>query len=318
MSTVGAATAPSSPRRHGLAVHCRLGRVSNLPTVWSNVLAAYVLAGGTASAMAIALAVVACSAWYTAGMYLNDACDADIDARERPDRPIPSGAISRQRVIAWSVAWMLAGAGCLMLARHYATTSHEHDAITAVLGPWLAAPAALIACIVIYDLWHKNNPFGPLLMAGCRAGVFLSVGYALVSEPDASLFLGAALAFVWIVGLTALAKRESSSRASLSPVHTLWPLVILASPVIYALWAVPSLPWSIVLAATLSGTILLARHWMRRGPGKHFGQAIGLLIAAVALVDAVLIASHGQYTLALVAAGCCPLTLLLQRKISGT
>ena len=34
---------------------------------------------------------------YAAGMVLNDAFDAELDARERPERPIPSGRISRSR-----------------------------------------------------------------------------------------------------------------------------------------------------------------------------------------------------------------------------
>ena len=32
---------------------------------------------------------------YMAGMVLNDVFDADVDARERPWRPIPSGRVSR-------------------------------------------------------------------------------------------------------------------------------------------------------------------------------------------------------------------------------
>jgi len=32
---------------------------------------------------------------YAGGMALNDACDAELDAVERPKRPIPSGRVSR-------------------------------------------------------------------------------------------------------------------------------------------------------------------------------------------------------------------------------
>ena len=33
--------------------------------------------------------------FYTAGMILNDVLDDDVDRRERPERPLPSGAVSR-------------------------------------------------------------------------------------------------------------------------------------------------------------------------------------------------------------------------------
>ena len=83
----------------------RLGRVSNLPTVWTNALAGGVL-GATAArgtdpwwaALSILLAALALSLFYVGGMWLNDAFDAEIDAEERAERPIPSGAIERQTV----------------------------------------------------------------------------------------------------------------------------------------------------------------------------------------------------------------------------
>ena len=34
-------------------------------------------------------------AFYTAGMILNDLLDYEVDVRERPERPLPSGAVSR-------------------------------------------------------------------------------------------------------------------------------------------------------------------------------------------------------------------------------
>ena len=69
----------------------RLGRVSNLPTVWSNVLGAMSLAAMTVPIREAAFTALAMSLLYVGGMYLNDAFDRDIDARERPERPIPSG-----------------------------------------------------------------------------------------------------------------------------------------------------------------------------------------------------------------------------------
>ena len=61
----------------------RLGRVSNLPTVWTNVLAATVLAGGAWQNARTALVLVAMSLFYVGGMYLNDYFDRAIDARGR-------------------------------------------------------------------------------------------------------------------------------------------------------------------------------------------------------------------------------------------
>ena len=53
------------------AVLLRLGRVSNLPTVWTNLLAAVVLAGGAVSDGRILPLLAAMSLFYIGGMYLN-------------------------------------------------------------------------------------------------------------------------------------------------------------------------------------------------------------------------------------------------------
>ena len=76
----------------------KLGRVSNLPTVWTNVLAGTVLAGGDWRSGRIGFVLIAMSLFYIGGMYLNDYFDRAVDARERPTRPIPAGDISAAAV----------------------------------------------------------------------------------------------------------------------------------------------------------------------------------------------------------------------------
>ncbi len=74
-----------------LRIALRLGRVSNLPTVWTNVAAAAVLAGVPLASLGVLALALACSLFYVGGMFLNDAFDREFDRRVRPERPIPSG-----------------------------------------------------------------------------------------------------------------------------------------------------------------------------------------------------------------------------------
>ena len=69
-----------------------VGRMSNLPTVWSNCLAGWWL-GGHENSANLPLCFLGVSALYLGGMFLNDAFDADFDRQHRPERSIPSGAI---------------------------------------------------------------------------------------------------------------------------------------------------------------------------------------------------------------------------------
>ncbi|MDQ4060463.1 MAG: UbiA family prenyltransferase, partial [Pseudomonadota bacterium] len=123
----------------------RLGRVSNLPTVWTNVAAATAIAGGDLLSGRSASVFAATTLFYLGGMYLNDAFDRSIDARERPTRPIPSGQISAPAVF---------GAGLAMLAL---------GTVLIGLSGVAAAVAGLVLAgtILLYDYHHKGNPLSP-------------------------------------------------------------------------------------------------------------------------------------------------------------
>src|SRR5882757_5273910 len=143
------ATAGSIP---SLSTLLRLGRISNLPTVWTNVIAGLVVAGSVQPDK-FAWIASAMTAFYVGGMYLNDFFDRSIDARERPGRPIPAGEISAGAVSA--IGFGLLAAGVVLMFP---------------FGPGAAACALLLAAsIVLYDVWHKANMLSPLVMGACRA-----------------------------------------------------------------------------------------------------------------------------------------------------
>ena len=122
-----------------------LGRVSNLPTVWSNCLAGWLLGGG-GEWLVFAILCSGASLLYIGGMFLNDACDVRFDKQHRTERPIPSGAISERTVLILSSMLLASGAGQL-----------------AALGTTTALVTfGLFACIIIYDLVHKRTVLAPL------------------------------------------------------------------------------------------------------------------------------------------------------------
>jgi len=190
-----------------------LGRVSNLPTIWSNCLAGWWLGGGGNSGKLPPL-LFGISALYTGGMFLNDAFDAEFDRQRRAARPIPSGAISPAAVWRWSFA--LLGVGALALA---------------VLGKTTGGlTLALLACIIIYDATHKVLTTSPWLMGLCRFWVYVIAGstgaWGVNGGP---IWCGVALA-LYVAGLSSVARRKSFR----GPVPH-WPLLLLAAPVFLAM-----------------------------------------------------------------------------------
>lgn len=282
-----------------------LGRVSNLPTVLSNAMAGIALAGiGVADGAAIesvARAAVVLALFYVGGMYLNDAFDAKIDARERPGRPIPKGDASLGAVFA---------AGLILIALGIALASLS--GLEAGLCGGLLAGA-----ILLYDALHKRTAAAPAIMGLCRLLSYVTAAAIAGGGALAPwMLLGAGGLFCHVVGLTFAARQEAYDR-----LDTAWPLGVLAVPLAGALWVALGNLAALVLWAALAAATGWALHRLfRRAPGD-VPRAVAVLIAAIALYDAVLIAAAGSGAaapLALAAALCFPLTLALQKVIPGT
>src|ERR1700733_9497356 len=91
------------------SVALRLGRVSNLPTVWTNVCAGVVLSGVAVTAQLTLLLIVSLSLFYVGGMFLNDAFDQRFDRRDQPYRPIPAGEVTSAMVFAYGFGLLALG-----------------------------------------------------------------------------------------------------------------------------------------------------------------------------------------------------------------
>jgi 4-hydroxybenzoate polyprenyltransferase len=108
-------------------------------------------AGGAALVHPVTVARIGSSlCLYYAGMAANDYADRDLDAKERPERPIPSGRVTPATAL--GVALALTSAGVALGAA----------------GGGLAGTAALAGTVWAYDLVLKGTPAGPLAMAACR------------------------------------------------------------------------------------------------------------------------------------------------------
>ena len=281
-----------------LATHLRLGRVSNLPTVWTNVLAGAVLSGGDWRSWHLGLVLVAMSLFYVAGMYLNDYFDRTIDARERPERPIPSGAISARTAAA--IGFGLLGGGFVVIAAMETTAT--------------AIAALLAAAIVSYDLHHKGDPFAPVVMGACRALVYVATAAALAGNVPIFVVLFSVAIAAYVAGLTYAARQES-----LDKIGNLWPLALLATPMAVAIGALYQGPDAIAIyllltAWTVASVCLLAG---RSGAGS-VSRAVGWLIAGISLCDAAILASVNAIMPALAAVAGFLVTLASQKYIAGT
>lgn len=288
----------------------QLGRVSNLPTVWSNVVAGALLSGGVVRFGPLLCVGVVGSLFYVGGMYLNDAFDAAIDARERPERPIPAGRVDRSVVFALGFAML--GLGLLLLL----------GLVLAGFSPsgfaLLGAGAATALAVVAYDRWHKGHALSPVIMGLCRAGLYVMAALAVSPRLSSAVLLGAAALAAYVVGLTHIARFETASMIGRS-----WPSALVLAPVTVAvLRDRPDLGTvgTVMAAAVWLGTTayaLSAVSLALRG-GPSIGGAVGALIAGIALSDASLIVGQGALPAVAFALFAFLATRWAQRHVRGT
>lgn len=281
----------------------KLGRVSNLPTVWSNTLAGAALVNpqfNQFNGLSVFTAAIALSLLYIAGMFLNDVFDFEWDRKHQPKRPLVAGQTTVKETVAFS-------SGLIMIALVLLAFTAGARAL-----PVLFSAAALIILIMLYDWKHKEWSFSPWLMGGCRLLVYLTAG-AIVGTWNHQVLVAGLCLLCYIAGITYVARMEH-----LNTLNNLWPVILLFIPVGFVLYLGIADVWSWLLVVVL--LLWLIRTVWRLMPGKQrrVPQAISALLAGIALIDtAILVALH-QHESALLAAGCFGLCLLSQRKIAAT
>jgi len=263
-----------SPRPSRCRVLLILGRISNLPTVWSNCLAAWWLGGG-GSVGRFALLGMGATLLYTGGMFFNDAFDVDFDRRYRPERPIPAGWISRGAVWAWGSLFLVGGLAML-----------------AALGTLAGCLGLLLAAtILIYDAVHKHTVLAPWLMSGCRFLLYLVASAAASRRgvEGATLWRAAAL-MVYVLGISFLARRESlPGRAGR------WPIGLLFAPMTLA-WPIGSASPSLRVAsaaAVFGGWVLWCQSGKSSQRGRWLSGGVPGLLAGIALLDGLAVVTAG-------------------------
>lgn len=256
----------ASPNLRTLLV---LGRVSNVPTVWSNCLAGWILGHG-GDWYRFALLCVGSTLLYIGGMYLNDAFDADFDAQHRRERPIPSGAISVKVVWQIGVALLIAGLAFLVPLGFYTT----------LFG------LVLCGCILLYDAIHKMVNFSPVLMALCRVLLYLVAASAAVAGVTGMAAWSAFALGFYIVGLSYFARKESTG-----VVIQAWPQFLLLVPVLLA-WLMNdgvSRESALFISAVFVAWCARSLRTVWTQP-RNVGRAVSGLLAGIVWVDLLAVA----------------------------
>ncbi len=247
-----------------------LARASNLPTVWSNCLAGWILGGGGSATKFLWLCLGA-TFLYVGGMFWNDAFDAHFDKQFRSERPIPSGAITLKSVWIWGAIWLALGAMSLTWMGR----------LTGTLAFFL------VGSIVLYNATHKATSFAPVWMAACRFFLYLVAASAATNGINGIVIWSALALSLYIVGLSYLARRESAPG-----IQRYWPCCLLGAPVLLSCFENDDafLQTGFLLSVVLGLWICFClRHTFWKA-SRNIGNTISGLLAGIVWVDLLAVA----------------------------
>ena len=287
-------------------------RLPNVFTAPPDIAVGYFAAVGVAGIIDIlhlAALMTASGLLYSAGIIFNDYFDIEIDKKERPFRPLPSGSVSKRRAMAIAlVAFAIA------------------NAISFAMGfACFIISIALSATIIAYDYRLKHSAVaGPFAMGGARfLNVILgaSAGIAtttidatvpLLTGPDAQhwavVFASAASLFAYVVAITILSKREVGGiekTPSLIPFFIVF--AIIASIAAMGLLLL-KLEWVFLINLSLFTTIMVVtfkRYIIQDSPPSSIQKAIRNMVISIIILDSVFVSgiaglTYGLATLLLV------------------
>jgi hypothetical protein len=273
----------------------RLGRASNLPTVWTNTLVVAACVG--LRNLEILCLAMGGSLLYLAGCTWNDAQDAAWDQQHRPTRPIPAGIVSARTV------WLVGGLEVLLGLAVIAYVGLES----------LLWAVGTVACILLYTKTHKQTPWSVLAMVGCRLLWICSVAAAACSWPAPAYLVALAACILTI----SLAARREATRGTTGDVWALrWaPLLGMGSVFAAGCWHGTAIQNFFALGLWL-GWVLQSYRRMKVSGRPAIGEFVAKSLAGICLLDAAFMGDC-WYGLA-VCCGCFFLAYFSQRWVPAT
>jgi 4-hydroxybenzoate polyprenyltransferase len=292
-------------------------RPANIVTAWADILVGVSVTGcipisitlhdNQTSFISLLYLLIATTGLYGGGVVFNDVFDAELDAIERPERPIPSGRASVRFGIALGSSLLVLGIVSALQVSY--------------LSGAIAFSIALLA--LFYDAIGKHHPIvGPLSMGCCRGGNWL-LGVSIIAPMVLERGAIALIPILYIAAITAISRGEVHggdrligsfavgllgvvslglvTLENLDPQAHYKLLFMLPFGLLWAYWVFPAF-----IQATRNPDADLIRNAVRTG-----------IIALIAL-DSAIVAGFSHWSYGLLVLALMPLSQLLAKQFSVT
>ncbi|MHC5594874.1 MAG: UbiA-like protein EboC [Nostoc sp.] len=265
--------------------YLELMRPANIVTAWADILVGFAASGsgmifaklidGEATfAIVIPLAwlLLATTGLYGGGIVFNDVFDAELDAKERPNRAIPSGRVSRQN--ATLLGSILFTIGII--------AAFQVSLLSGAIAIFIT-----LSCL-LYDSLAKHHPFfGPLNMGLCR-GSNLLLGVSAVPAIIGERWYLALIPVLYIAAITAISQGEVHGGKKITGVLALLLIAIVLTTVLALgllgeYTAIAALPFALLLAIRVLPNFIKAA---REPIAENIRNAVKIGVLSLIVLDA--------------------------------
>ncbi|MEH1945770.1 MAG: UbiA-like protein EboC [Nostoc sp.] len=265
--------------------YLELMRPANIVTAWADILLGFAASGsgiifvqlinGEASfsiLIPLAWLLLATTGLYGGGIVFNDVFDAELDAKERPNRAIPSDRVSRQN--ATLLGSLLFAIGII--------AAFQVSLLSGAIAIFIT-----LSCL-LYNSLAKHHPFfGPLNMGLCR-GSNLLLGVSAVPEIIGERWYLALIPVLYIAAITAISQGEVHGGKKITGVLALLLIAIvltavLALGLLEEYTAIAALPFAIFLAIRILPNFIKAA---REPIAENIRNAVKIGVLSLIVLDA--------------------------------
>ncbi len=281
-------------------------RPANVVTSVADVLAGLAVASsvGDFSLKSGLLLILATACLYAGGIVFNDYFDRHIDRVERPERPIPSGAVSPSSAAMFGITLFLVA-----------------FAATWLVSIWSFFLSILIVmAALMYDRWMKHNAFaGPLFM-GIARGANLLLGISVL-EPALHEFAWLAiipLIFIFSVTLTSREENRGENRRAIV-IAMLLDITVMAI-LIYSAFKAMTGSWIGLILIIVWGAMVLSAKMKayRINTPENIKNAVRTGVMSLIVLDASYALMAGKIDYAVIILFLLPVSVVLARKFAVT
>lgn len=301
------------PKRSRVRAYLELMRPANIVTALADILAGFAASGavsllGTQTGAnllpSLMWLLLSTAGLYGGGVVLNDYFDAALDATERPERPIPSGRVSRRNAGILGAILLLIGIAAA--------------AMVSMLSAGIAFAIAL--WVVTYDIYGKHHSIlGPVNMGMCRGGNLL-LGVSAVPVMVGQLWFLAILPVLYIAAVTTVSRGEVHGGQRRTVIVSLV-FVVLVIIGLLGLGVIPeyeiirAVPFLLVFTIAVVPAFIQAAVDPQAG---HIRAAVKRGVISLILMDATLAAGFGGWVIGLVTAVLLAFSILLAKAFAVT